>query len=185
MFAILPNALSALRILSVPALLALAYASVTGPFLALIGAALASDVLDGFLARRFGLASELGARLDSWADLTLYAALPACAYWLWPEVVRAQLPYVGLIALAYLAPIGVGWLKFGRMPCYHTWGAKATAAIMPVALVFLFVFDQPWLFHAATGLFLMVAVEEILITAVLLQWRPNVPTFLHAVATRT
>jgi hypothetical protein len=81
----LPNALSILRLALVPVLLVLAWQGRRTPFLWCFGAALASDVVDGFVARRFGSASELGARLDSWGDLVIYAALPLAAWWLWPE----------------------------------------------------------------------------------------------------
>ncbi len=34
-----------------------------------------SDVLDGFIARKFGLESDFGARLDSFADFLFYSVL--------------------------------------------------------------------------------------------------------------
>ncbi|HSF04071.1 MAG TPA: CDP-alcohol phosphatidyltransferase family protein, partial [Solirubrobacterales bacterium] len=81
-----PNLLSAFRAVCAPVLLALAWHGATGSFLVLFALGLASDVLDGALARRLGLESDLGARLDQWADFALWTSLPFGAWWLWPEL---------------------------------------------------------------------------------------------------
>ena len=62
----IPNLLSALRIaLCLPLLLVDA---MTVPFWTLYVTAGTTDMLDGFLARRWGVESKFGARLDSLAD---------------------------------------------------------------------------------------------------------------------
>jgi hypothetical protein len=83
-----PNLISAFRAACAPVLLVLAWNGATGAFLALFGVALLSDVVDGALARRFGLESDLGARLDQWADFAAWLAFPVGAWWLWPDLVR-------------------------------------------------------------------------------------------------
>jgi CDP-diacylglycerol--glycerol-3-phosphate 3-phosphatidyltransferase len=176
----LPNALSGLRIASVPVLLALAWSGRPTPFLWCFGAALASDVVDGFVARRFGAASELGARLDSWGDLLIYAVLPLCAFWLWPERVLEKLPLVAIALVCFAAPTGVGLLKFGRITSYHTYFAKAIANLLGVALVLYLGFGLGWLFDLAVILLVFEAIEEIAITAVLPELRSNVHSIFHA-----
>ena len=66
-----------------PVLLALAWNGAMNPFLALFALGLVSDVLDGVIARRFGVESEFGARLDQWGDFALWVCLPLAAWWLW------------------------------------------------------------------------------------------------------
>ena len=66
MFWTLPNALSALRIVLAPVLLALAWTRHEHWFLAVLLISLVSDILDGKLARWLNQCSEWGARLDSW-----------------------------------------------------------------------------------------------------------------------
>src|SRR5262249_39762328 len=63
---------------------------------------------------------------------------------------------------------------------YHTWGAKLCAIVMGAGLLLFLGFDAPWLFRAAVILLLLSAIEEIAITAVLSQWRANVPSFFTA-----
>jgi CDP-diacylglycerol--glycerol-3-phosphate 3-phosphatidyltransferase len=76
----LPNALSLLRLGLVPVLVVLAYVGAEAAFLVGLVAGFATGVADGYLARRTGSASELGARLDSWGDLALFGSLPLCAW---------------------------------------------------------------------------------------------------------
>lgn len=68
----MPNALSAYRILALPFII---YAIISGNknlFIILLSINLITDILDGLIARAFKLQAELGARLDSLADIGTY-----------------------------------------------------------------------------------------------------------------
>ncbi|MEJ2700058.1 MAG: CDP-alcohol phosphatidyltransferase family protein, partial [Desulfuromonadales bacterium] len=69
----LPNALTLLRILMVPALLIAVIYNRTAIALVLFLIAAATDLLDGFLARRLGQKTVLGTYLDPLADKLLMA----------------------------------------------------------------------------------------------------------------
>jgi CDP-diacylglycerol--glycerol-3-phosphate 3-phosphatidyltransferase len=178
----LPNALSGLRLALVPVLLGLAWTGRQEAFLWCFGAALASDVVDGFVARRFSATSEAGARLDSWGDLATYAVLPLCAWWLWPDRVLAKLTLVAIGLVCFAAPTAIGLLKFGRITSYHTYLAKLVANVLGAALVLYVGFGVGWLFDVAVILLVLEAVEEIAITAVLPEARSNVHSLAHALA---
>jgi phosphatidylglycerophosphate synthase len=180
----LPDRLSLFRLAMVPVLGAIAWHGAPTPFLVLLAASLASDVLDGFLARRLGCASTLGAQLDSWGDLATYASLPLFAWWLWPELLRAQSLWLGVALVAFAAPTLVGWLRFRRLTSYHTWGAKLTSVLMGIGALVLFTGGPAWPFHVATAALVLEAVEELAITALLPAWRADVPTLWHALALR-
>ena len=87
----LPNAISAFRIVLVPVWLtvaeqvraaAIAGTPKPGPWLAIIVAVLGlSDVLDGWLARRFDLTSRFGATLDAVADKLAQVAFVTYFAW--------------------------------------------------------------------------------------------------------
>ena len=79
------SVLSILRLALVPALLALAAAGRRAAYSAVLAVAFATDVADGYLARRLGQASALGARLDSAADLALFLTVPPALALLFPE----------------------------------------------------------------------------------------------------
>ena len=176
----LPNALSLFRIAMIPLLGALAWQGAATLFLVGLAASLLSDGIDGFVARRSGAVSPLGARLDSLGDLATYTSLPLFAWWLWPEILREQKGPFAVAACAYLAPLGAAWLRFRRLPSYHTWAAKLTAVWMAGALFALFANGPAWPFHVGVALLALEAAEEIAITCVLPAWRSDVPTFWHA-----
>ncbi|MGH0031143.1 MAG: CDP-alcohol phosphatidyltransferase family protein [Myxococcota bacterium] len=177
----LPNALSLFRLAMVPVLGALAWTGHAGIFLPALLLSLASDVLDGWLARTSGVTSETGAKLDSWGDLATYASLPLFAWWLWPDLLLAEARYLVCAVVAYALPIAVGFARFGRLTSYHTWLAKGTAVVTGAALFLLFTGVAAWPFHVAVFLLVLEAAEEIAITWVLPAWRTDVPSLWHAV----
>jgi CDP-diacylglycerol--glycerol-3-phosphate 3-phosphatidyltransferase len=179
----LPNLLSTLRILAVPVLGGLAWAGAASAWVVGLVLTLATDVADGWLARRFGVQSERGAKLDSRADLLLYATLPLFVGWLFPEIVAREAGYLVVAIASFVVPIAVGWLRWGRLTSYHTWAAKGTAVLMGVGMIALFTGGPAWPFHLAVVALMIEACEEIAITMTLRAWRADVPTLWHATRT--
>ncbi|MCH2173527.1 CDP-alcohol phosphatidyltransferase family protein [Myxococcota bacterium] len=176
----LPNLLSASRIVSTPLLLALAWQGAAMAFLLGFALALLSDVLDGMLARFLHVESEFGARLDQWADFALWLSFPLAAWWLWPQILLREAPYVGLAIACLLGPTAIAWLKYREVPGYHTWTAKTSAVLMGIAVPTLVVFDFTWPFRGATILLMVAAVDELGITLVLPSCQHDVPSLWHA-----
>lgn len=128
------NALSICRIvLSITLLLTEALSL---PFFMIYGFAGLTDMLDRFVARKTGTESELGARLDSIADLVLTIAclvkvLPAIDVptWLWV--------WVALIALVKVVNVISGLVIKRRLVLPHTIANKAAglvAFLVPFAI---------------------------------------------------
>ena len=167
-----------------PALLVLAWNGATGTFLALFGVGLVSDVLDGALARRLGQESDFGARLDQWADFALWVSFPLGAWWLWPEIVRHEAPYVFLAIVCLLLPTAIAYAKYRAVPGYHTWSAKLDSVLMGIGVPLLLIFDLAWPFRVAALFLLVCAVDEIAITYLLPECRNDVPSVFHAARLR-
>jgi len=176
----IPNLLSCLRLALAPVLLLLAWDQRPRAFLICLCASLASDLVDGFLARHLHQKSELGAKLDSWGDLVTYTVFAVGACWLWPKAIRTEAPFVVVAVVSYALPSLVALMKFRRFTSYHTWGAKVSSIVMGPALLLLFRWDSPLLFRIATVILALAEVEEIAITAVLSDWRADVPSLAHA-----
>lgn len=172
--AYIPNILSSLRIVIAPLLLYFAWNGEKKIFLVLLVISLLSDAVDGFIARRFDLSTKLGARLDSIGDMATYLVVPFCAWWLWPEILKKEAPFVITAIAAYLLPLAAGLLKFRNITSYHTYGAKISAVLISIALPFLFFTDFAWIFRIAAVFQAFVALEEILITIHLPELRSNV-----------
>lgn len=176
----IPNLLSLLRIALSPLFLLAAFNGSRALFLALFALALVSDALDGYLARRLGQTSELGARLDSWGDCAVYCGAPPAVWWLWPEIVRAEAPFATLACLAFALPIAVGFGKYRRLTSYHTLGAKVAAVLLATTTPVLLLGGSGWPFRAAVLVLLAAEIEEIAITGILPQWRSDIRSFRHA-----
>jgi CDP-diacylglycerol--glycerol-3-phosphate 3-phosphatidyltransferase len=176
----IPNALSALRLVLAPVLLYLAWTGRPNPFLVVLVISLLSDLCDGWFARRFNQATQLGTLLDSYGDLATYMIVPLCAWWLWPDLIRREGWYAAAVVAAYVFPIALGYLKYGRLTAYHTYGAKLSAIVVGASALLLFAGYTPVPFRIATWVLVIAELEEIAITTILPEWRSNVPSILQA-----
>jgi CDP-diacylglycerol--glycerol-3-phosphate 3-phosphatidyltransferase len=180
----LPNLLSLLRLVAAPVLLLLAAADRPTAYLVLLAAALLSDAVDGYLARRLGQCTELGARLDSWGDFAIYMTVPLGAWWLWPEVILREATFAAAVVASYVLPVVLGFFKYRRLTSYHTWGAKLSGVLLSAGALLLFAGGPAWPFRLAVVVLVLAELEEIAITAVLPEWRANVPTLRQALRLR-
>lgn len=178
--ATLPNALSALRLVLAPLMLWLAWTGRDTAFLVTLSLSLLSDLCDGWLARRFDQATQLGTLLDSYGDLATYLTVPLCAWWLWPDLIQREAWYAAAVVAAYVFPIVLGYLKYGRLTAYHTYGAKLSAVVVGSSALLLFLGGPALPFRVATWVLVLAELEEIAITTILPEWRANVPSLLHA-----
>lgn len=179
-----PNLLSGFRLVLVPVLLLLAWGGLPKLFFATLAISLFTDCLDGYLARRLNQGTELGAKLDSWADVATWLAAPLCAWWLRPEVLRQEALWLVTGIGAYLVSILVGYVRFRRLISYHTWLAKALAIALGAAAIVLFAGGPGWMLRLIMPVVMLSAVEEIAMTLVLPAWRTNVPSLWHALKVR-
>ncbi len=105
----IPNSLTLVRIVLVPLIVWLIIAhEMTAAFLLFLAAGL-SDAADGFLAKRYGWHSELGAYLDPVADkallVSIYVTLGLAGHlpvWLVIAVVSRDILIVGAVVLSWM-----------------------------------------------------------------------------------
>lgn len=176
----LPNALSILRLVSAAGLLPAALLHQAPAFWVLLGVALASDVADGWLARRLGVSSELGRRLDSAGDYATALLLFPSLWILWPARTRLALPWLAVIATAYFAPTVIAWMRWRIIPAYHTWAAKGAAAVTSTALLLLYAVESPVLLPLAALAQVIAAGDELLIGRARPGWTGSVRSSIHA-----
>ena len=175
-----PNAITLLRLLVSPALAVLALAARADLFLYLFLALEVTDWLDGKLAVLLDQRSELGARLDSVADLVMYGLLLGGLGVLEWEVLRAEWAWIALVPATLAASWIASLAKFGRMPSYHTFGAKASYYLVIGATAGLLLLDLVWPVRVAAGAVALTNLEAVAITLVLQTPRSDVPSVLTA-----
>lgn len=166
-----PNTLTLLNlILGTIAVIAMANAQVTAALI-LIGLCLMADILDGAIARKLGISSELGIQLDSLADVVSFGVLPSMMLFFMGSRYGGEFPtqpMVAVIASLNAASAGFRLARFNVdvRPREYFWGLATPAGGMLVAGwlwaqyidrdLGLGVADHPWLIILVT-VFLVIA----------------------------
>ncbi|MBM3497475.1 MAG: CDP-alcohol phosphatidyltransferase family protein [Armatimonadetes bacterium] len=122
----LPNAICVLRLAMIPFLWLLA---LTAPearllFTALLGFAFLTDQFDGYLCRRYGLATSFGAKLDRVADDLLLLNVVAWVYVLRPELFREYWRVLVPLLIGLVTSTGLQYLRFRRKIPFHLHSGK-------------------------------------------------------------
>jgi CDP-diacylglycerol--glycerol-3-phosphate 3-phosphatidyltransferase len=172
----LPDAISLARLGAVPVLLWLAVIGREEIFTGLLLLALASDLVDGWLARRLGVVSARGALLDSMGDMALTVAILWGIWWLHAEVFKLDGWIIYSLLIAWLLAHTASLLRYGRLASYHTWLIRIGIAAFNFFAVILFLLGyHPWLLYFSAALSLLGVVEHFMLLWRLPEWTPNIP----------
>ncbi|KAB2809887.1 CDP-alcohol phosphatidyltransferase family protein [Phaeocystidibacter luteus] len=173
-WATIPNALSAYRLLAFPMLIFSILKDYEQLFAILIVINLITDILDGVIARVFNMATELGARLDSIADYTTYAA----AIWglfafKWTFLEPHLISFLIFLGL-FLSTIGFALAKFGRMPSLHLYSFKIGGYLQGIFFFITFAFEfYDWAYYIMLIWSYFAFVEHITVQIVIPEMKSN------------
>ena len=146
--------------------------------------AVLSDIFDGIIARRLGVSTVQLRQADSWADMALYFCVALSAWLVYPDVITDfAIPLGGAIA-AQLALFATSLIKFGQLPSFHTFTAKAWGITLLIATIGLFGFGYAPTLWLAIAFCVLNSVEEIVMTLVLPEWQHDVLSLVHALKLR-
>lgn len=176
----LPNLLTILRILGSPVMVVLAAIGQPIWLGVLVFILVMTEWLDGLLARRLHQESAVGARLDTVADAIFYTSLVATALVFNPTIIKRELPWIAAVGVGYLLSWLTSWIKFGRLPSYHTWMSKRAWMIVGIGTLCLFTQWSPLTFRITMLYVVLTNLEAILITLILPQCKVNVFSLWHA-----
>lgn len=179
-----PNVICVLRILGAGPLLWAAHQGHRPLVLAILILILLSDWVDGKLAHALDQRTELGARLDSAADAVMYAAVALAFWWMEGDVVRDRLGWFLGVLGSWILSATVSYVRFGRLPSYHTWAAKASWFVAGGVAVGWLLADLTWPVPWALGLVVLTNLEAAAIGLVLPDRRVDVPGLAHALRIR-
>ncbi len=145
--ATLPNLVSVARILLAPVILVMLFAQERGWAVVLYGLSLATDWLDGFLARRFSMESDAGRVLDPLADNVVAGAVAVAL------AIRGEMPWwvVGILLVRDVGLIAgaVAVTRRGEeMPPANVLAKVSFAAVEMMVLIHL----ADWRFLEGTAL---------------------------------
>jgi CDP-diacylglycerol---glycerol-3-phosphate 3-phosphatidyltransferase len=161
----LPFALTTLRLLLGPVALLCALTNVPRwVYFPILFAGTLSDIYDGILARRFGVATPALRRYDSVTDVIYYLFILAVAFWLCQSVITRHWLLIVLILSSEAGCILVSYVRFGKYPATHSYLAKFYGLCLLAVLCALLAFDAGgWAVVALTVVALTTNLEIIAI----------------------
>ena len=174
----IPNCISMLRI---AATLCLLFVSTFSPvFYVVYTFTGLTDVLDGWIARKTGAVTELGARLDSIADLFFYTVMLIRIFPVLWTILPVQIWYTvgGILFLRIMSYI-VAAIKFHKFASLHTYLNKLTGAlvfVVPYVIRFPMAVPICW---GVCAIALLASGEELLIHLCRKTYRADMKSLLE------
>lgn len=157
----LPNILTTSRLILAPLLPFLQ--PMSGWFWLLYSYCFVSDLVDGLLARRMNLTSEVGALLDSFADVSFFLAVFLSFL---PQLLAAHTLWVWLLVIAMIRFVSylIGYVKYRSFSSLHTWLNKAVGFLLCIFPLLLIMFHEKIVILILGTIATVSALEELLIT---------------------
>jgi len=161
----IPFLLTTLRLLLGP--FALACALTGAPrivYLPILLVGTVSDIFDGILARRFGVATLALRRFDSITDAIYYLFVLIVLWILCKATISKTLWAIAVLILSELATVAVSLARFGKYPATHTYLAKFYGLTLLGGLTALLVFNASgWVVIAMMAVAVVTNAEIVLI----------------------
>jgi phosphatidylglycerophosphate synthase len=140
-----------------------------------------SDVFDGIIARRLGVATPALRRFDSIADSIFYLAALSAAWRLYPSELEQHLSSLLALASLELARFVIDLVKFRQQASYHMYSSKIWGICLYAAFMALLAFGRGGLWiDVAIYVGLIADLEGLAISIALRSARTDVPTMMHA-----
>ncbi|MCD6017757.1 MAG: CDP-alcohol phosphatidyltransferase [Bacteroidetes bacterium] len=170
------NGISIYRIITAPVLAYLAFTRNLDVFKWMLCISFLTDVIDGYLARRFNATSVIGSKLDSIADdLTIVAAIIGVFVFKFQFIVEEIIP-LGILLGLFIVQNILAFVRYKKMTSFHTYLAKIAAILQGSFFILLFFIIEPiyLLFYTAAIITGLNLIEEIIMILMLPKWEANV-----------
>ena len=170
------NGITLYRIVAAPFLLILIFTGQYDIFKWLLGVSFFTDLVDGYLARKYKVTSVPGTRLDSIGDdLTVLVGLVALFVLKLAFIKQHVIVFIILLVLFFVQTV-FAFIRYRKMTSFHTYLAKTAALLQGVFLLVTFFTAEPnlILFYVAAIITMLELTEEIILVSLLKHWKTNV-----------
>lgn len=170
------NSITIYRIVAAPILAYLALAKNQDIFKWALAISFFTDLIDGYLARRFKVTSILGSKLDSIGDdLTIVAAIIGAFVFKFQFIKEELVIAAVLLGLLFFQHI-FSLIRYKKITSFHTYLAKTAAIFQGSFFILLFFLKEPiyLLFYFASIITFLDLIEEIILIFILPKWETNV-----------
>ncbi len=136
----IPNVITSYRLIMFPVILYFTLSGKEKLFSIFLVINLVTDFLDGFIARKFHMETEIGAKLDSLADDFTYVLAFIGLFVFKIDDLRPHLvSFIIFISMLVLTII-VSLIKFRKFPSFHRYITKISGYIQTFFFICLFAF---------------------------------------------
>jgi cardiolipin synthase len=170
------NGITIYRIITTPVLLLLIFTGNEPLFKWLLPINFFTDLIDGYLARKYKVTSMLGTRLDSIGDdLTVFSAIVGIFVFKF-EFIKEEAVIIGTMLTLLLVQNIFALLRYGKISSFHTYLAKVAALLQGIFLILAFFLTEPSqiLFYVASAITILELIEEVILVFILPEWKINV-----------
>ncbi|MGZ8557483.1 MAG: CDP-alcohol phosphatidyltransferase family protein [Chitinophagaceae bacterium] len=170
------NGITLYRLLAAPFLALLIINQRPDLFKWMLAISFLTDAVDGYLARRYGVSSILGSKLDSIADdLTIVVAIIGIIVFK-PEFIGHETTFIILLLTLYIVQTALALVRYRRITSFHTYAAKVAAILQGIFLLLLFFLPDPVyiLFYITALVTAIDLAEEIILVLILPKWEADV-----------
>lgn len=122
-----------------------------------------TDVLDGYIARKFDCKTTFGAKLDSAADTVLFITLTGCIFLMMGDKLRHYLIWILAIIAVRVANVLIAFVKDKCFLMIHTLANKGTGMCIYIVVLFYQIYPMDAIVYIALVFALLSALEETLI----------------------
>jgi len=147
----------------------------------LIPLALLSDIYDGILARRMGVATELLRRADGWADLIFVLSYLFFALIFRQDLLAPYMPWVIGLGIYKIISTAHDFYRYGRGSAFHFWSSKLWA-IPFYGLLFELIIrhDSLWMFWPTFIMGVVAITENFIAVELVPEWMLDQPHIFAA-----
>jgi len=134
-----------------------------------------TDMIDGYLARKFKMTSPRGSQLDSLGDqITFIIGLIGLLIFEF-NFIKENYLIILIAFIPYIIQILIAYKKYGKATSFHTYLAKMSAVIQGVFILSALFFSPVyWLFYFMIALGLLETLEEIILIFMHREWASDV-----------
>lgn len=171
----IPNFISFYRLIAFPFVLWLAFKGNEQLFALFLIVNLITDVLDGFIARTFKCETELGARLDSLADIGTYIlAILGIFKFKYIEIEPHIVIFITFVSLFFITDI-VALIKFRKFSSFHLYSWKIGGYLQGGFFIALFSIGfYKYFFYFIMIWGILAFIEHLIIQMILPEMKSNV-----------
>lgn len=183
----IPNLITSVRLFAAIAIFVLAiFAPDHGArhFVWLFCSAGVSDMLDGFIARRFNLCTEFGAKLDSISDLSLYVSAITYLFYTAPQALQQVSPVIWLGAFTQVFHLAYSYWRFRTFPSYHSDFTRFAAYLIFFLLLLFLKTTAAFLLGTISVIWFLCSLEGIAISVILRESASDLKGINEALAIR-